>query len=772
MKIKLLDARLLILGAVFFVVVFYMTVTSIDLIDENTAYFVSDMQAVDIMAQFSEDIKLLKDTANAVAADKDIISALQSAAEEGGYNDEILNDLNDNINNFIHIMGNLTFVDRIIVTSLDGEFAYSSYSGLLKNFITQEREWFEDSMLDKTYPVIATPYANLTTGEITASIVKVVHDPVTGEPLGCVILNMFMSSLIREIQEAYRIAETDIFIRYDGNVTYSYGGNFVTNVQAEDVDFDVLYKDANFNVILFDDVFESELDVALAVNLDTIKHNEYVSSNSQFVINQIIILTIGIAIVIGVGLVIILRPVFSAISSLIHIIEELGEDYPEYNMGISKVAEMAEFIEQSLPKKIKYLIYYDELTGLPNRKMFKTLYRTFSNKGNPFVVMLLDVRNFKGINDACGDHTGDKVLIQIGEYLNQSVEHTDGTAIRYSGDEFLIIVPINQINNNIGKFYEESILSKFEEPFQYPDKKPILIEFNSAAICNPEQCGNEDDMITKIYVMIKKSKDLNMSQLLLFDNDIYSVYVNEEKIKETLKTAIDSEEFVLNYQPIIDPNKNVVKAEALVRWFSKELGFVPPNQFIYIAEQSRLIIDLSNWIMERVAKDLSSLIATGKTMQISINISPIHIMEETFVDDVTFILNKYNIDYHLICLEITEGVLIEDRDIVKRNIKVLQDLGIHFALDDFGTGYSSFSYLKEYNLDIIKIDKIFVDNASEKEIAIIDGISRISTALGMEMVLEGVETQDQFDNLNKFGLIQGYYFSRPIIWAEFIKLLG
>ncbi|OON91194.1 MAG: hypothetical protein ATN34_00345 [Epulopiscium sp. Nele67-Bin002] len=515
---------------------------------------------------------------------------------------------------------------------------------------------------------------------------------------------------------------------------------------------------------------DNDIELTLLADLASIKENEYVAQNSEYVVHRILLLTFSITVIILIVLTVLLRPVFSAINSLMNIIAELGEDYPEFT-GISQVEVMAKFIEQSLPKKIKYLIYYDELTGLPNRKMFKSLYRTFTNSNSTFVIMLMDIKNFKGINDSCGDEIGDKVLIDIGEKLTSALSGTDGTVVRYSGDEFIIIVNNEQVGNNIGEFFENEIFPKFEEPFIYPDKKPLQISFNSVAILSPLECGSEDDMITKIYVMLRKCKELNTSRLLLFNNAVYSIYVNEERIKASLKGAIEDEEFVVNYQPIVDGNKKVHKAEALIRWFSKDLGFIPPDKFISVAEQTRLIINLGDWIIERVAKDLKTLFERGCPVQISINISPIQIMEDDFVIKAKGIFDKYGIEYNYICFEITESILLEDRGVVKQNIVALKALGIQLALDDFGTGYSSFSYLKEYNLDIIKIDKVFVDNASDKEFAIIDGISRISNALGMQMVLEGIETQDQFDGLQKFGLIQGYYFSKPVIWNEFIKFL-
>ncbi len=145
-------------------------------------------------------------------------------------------------------------------------------------------------------------------------------------------------------------------------------------------------------------------------------------------------------------------------------------------------------------------------------------------------------------------------------------------------------------------------------------------------------------------------------------------------------------------------------------------------------------------------------------------------MEKNFISDVVSILGKHRVDYQYVCFEITEGVLLKEKNIVRENLNALKRLGIDVALDDFGTGYSSFSYLKAYHLDVLKIDKIFVDNATEKDYAIIDVISQIAKILDMQLILEGIETQEQFDELKKFGYIQGYYFSRPVPWEKFKQL--
>ncbi len=766
MKLKFTDPKLIAILLLFITTVLYITLTSLSLIDNNTAKFITTMQSDDVKEQFNSKLDLLKATSQSLANNNLIVETLQKVNEEG-YTQEDIDLISYNIHNFIHIMTNLSFIRSISIASIPGEFIVSD-DQFVEGYYLDERPWFSQEMLYSDEAIVTDIYGNFLGNILTCTVAKFIHDPVTGEPIGVVLLNISADSLIYELDREFRIANLDIFLEYADGTLYTL--NDELRYTPGEIDYDELYKNKNFEIVSWP-ILNDNVMCVLAVDLNSLKANDFMQRNSTFVIAIILALTFGISIIILVGLYFLLKPVFSAIGSLVHIIEELGEDYPEKNMGISKVAHMARFIEQSLPKKIKYLIYYDELTGLPNRKMFKSIYRNFTTTTKPFVTMLLDIKNFKGINDTFGDDTGDLVLIDIGLRLTQALMGTAGFVIRYSGDEFLILVESQQVENNIGEFFESNILPRFEEPFCYNDKNAIQVEFNSVAVVSPIHCGTEDDMITKIYVMLKQCKELNTQRLYLFNNDVYSIYVNEERIKSSLKTTVWDAEFVVNYQPIVDEHMNVKKAEALIRWYSKDIGFVPPDKFIYIAEQSRLIIDLGNWIIERVAKDLQTLFQQGRPIPISINISPIQIMEDDFVSNIKAILGKYDIDYTYICFEITESILIEERAVVKQNIKALQELGIVLALDDFGTGYSSFSYLKEYNLDIIKIDKMFVQNSTTKDYAIIDGISRISQALGMQMILEGIETAEQFQQLKKFGLIQGYYFSKPVVWSEFIKFL-
>ncbi len=760
MKIKLADSKLVALALAIIVSVIYMTNITTEVIDDNTVSFVSIMQSNDVMSHLMEDLQLLLDTVN-VIAQKDEIQQTLVDVKNNGYTQQYGDTLKDIVANFNDIIISLSFVEKITVISIADQF-FISDNEHGTNYDVYSRPWLTEE-IEKSQTAVATAqYTQWESDDISLfSIVRFIYDPETQEPLGAISLDIYLDSLIEKLKQSYAIADLDIIIHADDGTSYSSNKQIGTEIN----DITKYYAGKNVEIINYTD--EGNMGITFIVDLDSIKENPEVAANSSNTITRIILLILCIAIIITISLIILLKPVSKALDSLVHIIEELGDNSYEYKTGISRMGELAKHIEDKLPKKIRQLLYYDELTNLPNRKMVKLYYQKFNDAGEPFLIMLLDIKNFKGVNDAVGDVTGDFVLQAVATKLNNSVSHERGVVIRYSGDEFIIMVP--HTDRDVQHCYKKQILDTFNSPLLYPNKKPIYIEFNAAGISCPLQCNTEEDMITKIYVMIKHAKDLNTSGILLFNQAIYSTYIKEERIKELLGTAVGLSEFVIYYQPIIDGDRHIKKAEALIRWFSGELGFVPPNEFIFIAEQTRMIILLGNWIIERVAKDIRLLLDCGHEMQISINISPIQMMEDDFVTNALAILDRYCIEYKYVCFEITESVLLEDKEIVRKNLAELKRVGIDVALDDFGTGYSSFSYLQEYKLDIIKIDKIFVDNA--KDYSIIDGITRISNSLEMQTIIEGVETQEQFDALKQFGLIQGYYFSRPVVFEEFKKLL-
>lgn len=273
--------------------------------------------------------------------------------------------------------------------------------------------------------------------------------------------------------------------------------------------------------------------------------------------------------------------------------------------------------------------------------------------------------------------------------------------------------------------------------------------------------------------MYSSKKASEEDQLLFFNDDIYNKIIKIENIKNELKNAVHNNEFILYYQPIVNRRREIKKVEVLIRWNNDKLGFMSPNDFISYAEESGDIINIGYWVIEEVCKSFNKFSNNEKVIQVSINVSPIQLMEINFVEKVIEIAKKYNVDLCNLCFEITESVVLDENIIVYDNINLLYKAGAKIALDDFGTGYASFSYLKKFKLDILKIDKIFIDNCSDIDYKIINNVKNIAHLLNMKTVVEGVETEKQFNILKELGCdyFQGYYFAKPMELDELVKCI-
>lgn len=434
---------------------------------------------------------------------------------------------------------------------------------------------------------------------------------------------------------------------------------------------------------------------------------------------------------------------------------------------------LADTLNKSFDDKIKQLIYYDELTKLPNRKYLEYMCKELIQKEKTFALVFIDLNKFKYINDIFGHIIGDEFLIRFSEILKFLTEEK-GTLTRYSGDEFILIYDKYENDESLAKFYEEKIVKTFLSPIKINQELTTEISFSSGVAVFPRDAKTFEELINKsdfmMYINKKKFAD---KKIAFFNEEIYAESLNNEKLKGYLKYALEDNEFYLNYQPIIDKDFNILKAEVLIRWVNPKLGFVPPDKFIQYLEETRQIIPVGYWILESVCKTIEEIKFKGQQVSISINISPVQIMLKDFVENVKRIIQKYNVNYNNICFEITESILLDNKFFATENIKELKNLGIKFALDDFGTGYSSFNYLRNYDLDILKIDKSFLKENSPLDFDIIKQIKELAHLLKMEVVMEGVETQEQFEIMKNIGIdfIQGYYFSKPISLEEFKEML-
>ena len=424
--------------------------------------------------------------------------------------------------------------------------------------------------------------------------------------------------------------------------------------------------------------------------------------------------------------------------------------------------------EKNSEQKINFMSYYDDITGIPNRKMFtekfQELINNNSNCKSLLGIIFFDIDNFKNINDTYGYEVGDEMLLKLCERIENILDGRQ-TFARFGGDEFVIAFS-NIINDKeINEFLDELLL-KVRKPFEVNNKK-IYCTISIGVSVYPKDSKRLDILLKTANMALHKAKEEGKNRCKFFDIDILNILKRQYEIEKALRTAIENNEIFMVFQPKISiKGENVNGFEALVRWVNSELGFISPAEFIPIAEKSGLIVDLGKYIIEESFRKCSELCCSTKSnFHIAINISDIQLREEGFISFVSEMLKKYNISPEYIEFEITEGVIMQS---VVKNIELLiklKRLGVSIALDDFGTGYSSLSYLKRLPIDVLKIDKSFVDGigVDEKSEYIAESIIKLSHSLNLKVVAEGVETKEQLGYLNKMkcDVAQGYYFSKP-----------
>jgi diguanylate cyclase (GGDEF)-like protein/PAS domain S-box-containing protein len=415
-------------------------------------------------------------------------------------------------------------------------------------------------------------------------------------------------------------------------------------------------------------------------------------------------------------------------------------------------------------EKIKFLAYHDELTKLPNRTMLKNeMVKLASKNASVFNIMLIDFDRFKRINDTFGHSFGDKILIQIGEKLREIVQEK-GIVARIGGDEFLILVPFENFEP-----LAEHIITKFQSPLTLNGFE-ILLTASMGAASYPEHTRNIDDLYKFADIAMYHSKENGANGYSIYNEEMADLALNKLDLENDLRKAIEHKRLWLYFQPKYNTvHKRMTGSEVLLRWKDNTKGFIPPNVFIPIAEESGLIIPLERFVIAEVCAIVANWKDQGKEVsRVSINISLITLLQEGFAGYVLDHLKQYNLSGELLELEITERVVMKNEDDVNSTLQKLRQTGIKISIDDFGTGYSSLSYLDKLHVDILKIDQSFIRNIQTKK-EVISAIISLAKSLNLKVIAEGVETSTQIELLKYLGCeeVQGYYFSPPVPVEEF-----
>jgi diguanylate cyclase (GGDEF)-like protein len=428
-------------------------------------------------------------------------------------------------------------------------------------------------------------------------------------------------------------------------------------------------------------------------------------------------------------------------------------------------------------KDLQYLANYDSLTQLPNRALcmdrIKYALKSASRTNALVAVLFLDLDHFKDVNDSLGHAVGDQLLKATSQRLLDTLRAED-TLARLGGDEFVIILNNLKNTSNVISLVEK-IVTSFELPF-----KLSSYEINttvSIGVCMyPEDGMDVDSLMKSADAAMYKAKSAGRNTYEFYQEDLNQIANRRHQIANELRGAVKNNELNLVFQPQLNlPENRIVGAEVLVRWTSPVLGPIGPAEFIPIAESTGLIKEISDWVLEKACQVLSSFLKEGIEIRLAVNLSALQFKQADLAKQIASTLQKYRIPPHCIEVEITESMLMRDVDKAINILEKIKEMNIRIAIDDFGTGYSSLSYLRRFPLDALKIDQSFVDElvVDADDTAITLAIISMAKSLRLEVIAEGVETQQQMDFLkqNNCDDIQGYHFSRPVPEAEFKAFL-
>lgn len=418
--------------------------------------------------------------------------------------------------------------------------------------------------------------------------------------------------------------------------------------------------------------------------------------------------------------------------------------------------------------------HFDPLTCLPNRQLLKD--RLEQHLASARVdqlsgaVLFLDLDRFKEINDIFGHSVGDLLLIQASERIVSQVRTRD-TVARLGGDEFVIVLP-NVSSESIIRATAERLLATLAEAFSIHDNDHY-VSASIGIVVFPDDGDSVEILLKNADAAMYRAKESGRNRFDFFSERLNAASRRKIGLERDLRAAFLARDLEVHYQPQIEiASGRIGGAEALLRWEHPTEGSISPEEFVPLAEESGLVVEIGAWVIEQACADLRDLLAEGlHPGPMSINVSARQLREKTFVETVMTSINRFGIHPRFIQLEVTETTVAQNRDTAIQILEELRDFGVHVAIDDFGTGYSSLSYLQQMPFDVIKIDKMFIqsigtDHASDN---ICRTIIRMASELGKKSIAEGVEDQTQLDFLRDNGceFIQGYFFSRPLSGEQF-----
>jgi diguanylate cyclase (GGDEF)-like protein len=438
-------------------------------------------------------------------------------------------------------------------------------------------------------------------------------------------------------------------------------------------------------------------------------------------------------------------------------------------LGLTLLHKRAEKASQVLEKELEYQAFHDGLTGLANRSLFRdrvehALIRS-SRAGEPVALVLLDLDGFKAVNDSFGHEAGDNVLRAVAERLIECTREAD-TVARLGGDEFAILLEELTEPDEAGEIAER-LNNSLSPSFDISGRPVSVGACLGMAVGYSEDRISFEELLANADMAMYSAKLKGRGRFEIFGPSMRLALSERLEFESDLRRAIENDELVLHYQPIVDLQSGLSRGvEALVRWDRPGRGLVPPGDFIPLAEQTGLIVPLGRWVLRTATLQLMRWheeLSIEPLLRMSVNLSAEEFQRADLVEETARVLEQSRIPPGCLFFEITETALMKDTDATVERLCALKELGVRLAVDDFGTGYSSLSYLRRFPIDRLKIDRSFVANGL-KDASLVQTIVRLGKGLGLETVAEGIEEDDQLHQLRDLGcdLGQGYLFARPL----------
>ncbi len=428
---------------------------------------------------------------------------------------------------------------------------------------------------------------------------------------------------------------------------------------------------------------------------------------------------------------------------------------------------------QQTQEQLSHQALHDALTGLPNRTLFmehltKAIQRHQRNQDFLFAVLFIDLDRFKIINDSWGHAVGDQLLMAISRLLQDCCRELD-TVARLSGDEFTILLEdLQDFQDAVA--IAERILEKLAFPIHLLDERKVFSGASIGIVLGGTNYQDGVDLLRDADIAMYRAKALGKGRYAVFDREMYAQTIHLSQLETDLRLALEHQEFVLYYQPIVSlETSRLVGFEALVRWQHPQTGLISPGEFIAIAEDTGLIIPIGEWILQQACQQLrtwQTKFPLAASLHISVNLSSKQIKQFDFVDKLARILATTGLNGSSLRLELTETMLMDRGEKTIELLTQIKQQQVQLSIDDFGTGYSSLSYLHRFPVDTLKIDRSFVSliNAEGSNCEIVKTIITLAHSLGMKAIAEGVETPHQITHLSNLGCeaAQGYFFAKPL----------